>query len=75
MILAKGTVLAAKLSPARPILATKVVRDQLWKIFAKISPAGPILGGTDFGVTGRFLNLFYGIQVLISFKRYNLTSN
>ena len=27
--------------------------DQFWQVFsAKIGPAGPILGGTDFGVTG-----------------------
>ena len=49
----RGPFLAAKIGPAGPNLAAKVVRgDRFWQLFfAKISPAGPVLGGTDFGVT------------------------
>ena len=46
------------IGPARPILAAKVVRGTTFgSFFAKIGPAGPILGGTDFGVTGYGLHM------------------
>ena len=44
--------LAAKISPAGSILAAKVVRGtNFGKPFAKIGPAGPTLGGTEFSMT------------------------
>ena len=44
-----GPILAAKISPGRPILAAKVGLGD--HFFAKISLGGPLLGGTNFGVT------------------------
>ena len=45
--------MAAKIGPAGPILAAKVVRGPLLTgFFAKLGLAGLILRGTDFGVTG-----------------------
>ena len=50
----EGPDLAAKIGPTRLILAAKVVWvNQFWQFFAKIGPAGLILGGTDFGVRGQ----------------------
>ena len=45
----RGPILAAKISLTGSILAAKMVREISFS--AKIGPAGPILGGTDFGVT------------------------
>ena len=47
----KGGQFAAKIGPAGPILAAKVVRGTT-EFSAKIDPAGPILRGTDFCMTG-----------------------
>ena len=53
--------MAAKIGPAGLILAAKSgPGDHFWQVFfAKIGPAGPIFGGTDFGVTGPLLFLVY----------------
>ena len=46
--------MAAKIGPARPILAVHVVRGTSFgRFLTKISPAGPVLRGSDFGVTDR----------------------
>ena len=46
--------MAAKIGPAGPNLAAKVVRGTgFGSFFSKISPAGPVLGGTNFGMTDR----------------------
>ena len=47
-----GPSFAAKIGPVRPILAAKVVwGNNFGRFSARIGSAGPILGGTDFGVT------------------------
>ena len=49
--------MAAKIGPARPIMAEKngPGRPILAKFSARIGLARPILGGTNFGVTGQLL--------------------
>ena len=39
----------SKIGPPGPILAAKIGPGD--HFFAKIGPGGPLLGGTDFGVT------------------------
>ena len=47
-----GPILTARIDLARMMLLAKVVRETSFgKISAKISPAGPISWGTDFGMS------------------------
>ena len=39
--------------------------DHFWQFFVKIGPRGPILGGTDFGVTGLFATLMLLKRLLL----------
>ena len=49
LILGREAILTAKIVLGGPILAAKVVWGaQFWQVFAKIGPAGQILGGPIF---------------------------
>ena len=50
--------MATKIGLAGPSLVAKVIRGTTFnRFFAKIGPAGPILKGTDFGVTALLVQL------------------
>ena len=69
--------MAAKIGPAGPILAAKLVRgDQFWqKFLPKLVRLDQILGGTDFGMTGLYVTKIKHTNLAIgSYFQWNIAS-